>query len=176
MPANSSERRLGRTRPVAVDDDDLRTPKAILWRALLGGVTAGGLLGALVVLPDSLKAQFAPEAETTYAVTWSALLVAVPIGALIGFMPALLALVVWERQTLKGSRRARVAGSATAALAVIATAGLFFLLNSAPKSASWTISGLALLAIAAVVSFVIAFLSVPAITTRRRRRRVQRLS
>lgn len=174
MP-DPSERRLDRTQAVAVDND-LRTPKAILWRALLGGVTAGGLLGALVVLPDSLKAQFAgPEPETTYAVTWSALLVAVPIGALVGFMPALLALVIWEWQIPKGSHRARVAGSATAALAVVATAALFFLLNSAPGSAPWTISGLVLLAIAALVSFVIAYLSVPTITTRRRRRRGRRL-
>lgn len=173
MPADSSGRRLDRAR--VVDVDELRTPKATLWRALLGGVTAGGLLGALVVLPDSLKAQLAPEPDTTSTVTWSALLLAVPIGALVGFVPALLALVVWEWQIAKGSRRARVAGSATAAVAVVVTAVLFFLVNSAPGSTSWTISGLAVLAIAAVVSFVIAYLSVPTITTRRRRRRGRRL-
>ena len=166
MPAHPE-----RPQPVdarTVDLENLRPPKAVLRRALVGGVIAGGLLGALVVLPDSLRAQLAPEPDTAYAVTWSALLIAVPIGALVGFLPALLALVVWERQIARGARRARVAGSATAALAVVATAVIFSLMSSTPGSPSWTIPDLAFLVVAASVSFAIAYLSVPIITTRRR--------
>ncbi|GAB2578836.1 hypothetical protein [Microlunatus antarcticus] len=130
-------------------------------------MTAGGLLGALLVLPDSFKAQFAPTPDTTAAVTWSALIVTVPVGAVVGFMPALLALVVWEWQISKGARRARVAGSATAALAVVATAGIVALLIAAPDS-EWTIWNSLVVAAAAVISFAIAFVSVPTITTTRR--------
>jgi len=174
VPADSREWRPDDVRAGTVGA--IRSPKAVLGRALLGGVTAGGLLGALVVLPDSLKAQFAPEPDTAYAASWFALLVAVPIGALVGFMPALLAVVVWEWQIPQGVRRARVAGSAMAALAVVATPGVLPLVDSSPASASWTISSLVFLAIAALASFTIAYLSVPAITTKGRRSLRQRLS
>lgn len=149
---------------------DLRGAKAILWRGLFAGVGAGGLLGALVVLPDSIKAQFDPEPDTAYAATWSALLIAVAIGALVAFMPALLAVVVWEWQVTKGARRARVAGSATAAIAVFATGGIHTLLTAAPENESWTIQGLVVLGIVAMISFAIAYLLVPVITIRRRGR------
>lgn len=140
------------------DPDSLRQPKAILWRALLGGMSAGGLLGALVVLPDGIQSQFASEPDTSYTETWwSWLVITVPIGALVGFMPALLALVVWEWQLPKGTQRARLAGSTTAALAVVATAAVFQLLTA-----------VALVVVAAGVSFAIAYLAVPIITTRRR--------
>lgn len=168
MSGNDPEAGLTRTwRP----DRDLRAPNTILWRALVGGMAAGGLLGALLVLPDSLKAQFAPEPDTAYAMSWSALIFTVPIGALVGFMPALLGLIVWEWQIPKGALRARIAGSATAALAVVATAGIFALLTAAPGT-EWTSWNLVVVAAAALISFAIAFVSVPTITTRRRRSHV----
>lgn len=117
------------------------------------------MLGALVVLPGSVRSLSGPEPDTYTEPWWSWLIVTVPIGALVGFMPALLALVVWEWQLPKGAQRARVAGSATAALAVVATAAAFQLL-----------AAVGFVAVAAVVGFAIAYLSVPIITTRRRQR------
>ena len=174
MPKDSRARQPDDERAGSVEG--LRSPEAVVWRALLGGVTAGGLLGALVVLPDGLKAQFALERDTTHAVTWSALLVAVPIGALVGFMPALLAVVVWEWQFPQGFPRARIAGSATAALTVVATPCVLSLVSPSPGSSLWTASGLVLLAVAALVSFTIAYLAVPAITTKRQGSWRRRLS
>lgn len=159
----SAERRDRSSDAVEEADDygSLRPPKSILRRGLLGGVAAGGLLGALMVLPGGVRALSAPDPETYAEPWWSWLVVTVPVGALVGFMPALLALVVWEWQLPRGTQRARVAGSATAALAVVATAAVFQLL-----------AAVGFVAVAAVVSFVIAYLSVPIITTRRPRRRL----
>ncbi|WP_139209812.1 hypothetical protein [Microlunatus flavus] len=121
---------------------------------------AGGLLGALMGLPPDVGRSLS-ESDASFAVTWwSWLVVTVPIGASVGFLPALLAVAVWEWQRPRGVRRARLAGSGAAALAVVATAALFQLLTA-----------VALVLVAAAVSFAVAYLSVPLITTTRRRPR-----
>lgn len=138
--------------------DLLRRPRRILLRALLAGMSAGGVLGALVILPDCLDAQFAAQPGTAYSLTWSGLLIAVPVGALVGFMPALLATLVWIWQHPKGARRARILGSGTAALTVVATAAVLQLLPA-----------VLLVVGAAVVSFATAYVLIPVVTTRARK-------
>lgn len=125
-----------------------RQPWAVVRRGLAGGTLAGTLLGAGL---QGSVAVLGPPSPGLLA----SILLAGAVGALVAFPAALMAVIAYQALEVKNIAVAWVVGSLTAAATVLVTAALL----------DMTDSPLALVCTA--VTFVVALVCAPAITTRR---------